>query len=83
MISRTGLLSDFIFMSPSSKNNQGELDMDHIQVLSRGEYQEILLARMAAGDLYANELRMKIRRIDMILDKFREHPLYPRIHNKK
>ena len=57
--------------------------MDHIQVLSRGEYQEILLARMAAGDLYANELRMKIRRIDMILDKFREHPLYPRIHNKK
>ena len=82
MISRTGLLSDFIFMSPSSKNNQGELDMDHIQVLSRGEYQEILLARMAAGDLYANELRMKIRRIDMILDKFREHPLYPRIHNK-
>ncbi len=83
MISRTGLLSDFIFMSPSSKNNQGELDMDHIQVLSRGEYQEILLARMAAGDLYANELRMKIRRIDMILDKYREHPLYPRIHNKK
>ena len=83
MISRTGLLSDFIFMSPSSKNNQGELDMDHIQVLSRGEYQEILLARMAAGDLYANELRMKIRRIDMILDKFREHPLYPRIHNIK
>ena len=83
MISRTGLLSDFIFMSPSSKNNQGELDMDLIQVLSRGEYQEILLARMAAGDLYANELRMKIRRIDMILDKFREHPLYPRIHNKK
>lgn len=83
MISRTYLLSDFIFMSPSSKNNQGELDMDHIQVLSRGEYQEILLARMAAGDLYANELRMKIRRIDMILDKFREHPLYPRIHNKK
>lgn len=83
MISRTYLLSDFIFMSPSSKKNQGELDMDHIQVLSRGEYQEILLARMAAGDLYANELRMKIRRIDMILDKFREHPLYPRIHNKK
>lgn len=83
MISRTYLLSDFIFMSPSSKNNQGELDMDHIQILSRGEYQEILLARMAAGDLYANELRMKIRRIDMILDKFREHPLYPRIHNKK
>ena len=41
------------------------------EVLSRRDYQEILLARMAGGDLYANEERMRIRRIDMALDKLR------------
>ena len=46
------------------------------EVLSRRDYQEILLARMAGGDLYANEQRMRIRRIDMALDKLREVPLY-------
>lgn len=80
MISRTVSLSDFIFMNPSSKNSQTKPDIDHTQVLSRREYQEILLARMAAGDLYANELRMRMRRIDIILDKFREKPLYPHLN---
>lgn len=51
------------------------------ETLSRRDYQEILLARMAGGDLYANELRMKIRKADMALDKLRiacgEKPLYP------
>lgn len=47
------------------------------EILSRRDYQEILLARMAGGDLYANELRMKIRKADMALDKLREKPLYP------
>lgn len=47
------------------------------EVLSRRDYQEILLARMAGGDLYANELRMKIRRVDIMLDKLRDEPLYP------
>lgn len=42
------------------------------EVLSRRDYQEILLARMAAGDLYANELRMKIRKVDKLLDVLRE-----------
>lgn len=41
------------------------------EVLTRHEYQEILLARMAAGDLYANEERMRIRKVDMMLDKLR------------
>ena len=49
--------------------------------ITRREYQEILLARMAGGDLYANELRMNIRRFDMMLDKLRiacgVKPLYP------
>lgn len=49
-------------------------------VLSRRDYQEILLARMAGGDLYANELRMRMRRFDMSLDMLREatgeKPLY-------
>ena len=51
------------------------------EILSRRDYQEILLARMAGGDLYANELRLSIRRADMALDKLRiaagEKPLYP------
>lgn len=51
---------------------------DENEVLSRGEYQEILLARMAGGDLYANETRLKLRRVDKLLDRFREKPLYPK-----
>ena len=50
------------------------------EVLSRRDYQEILLARMAAGDLYANELRLKLREVDKKLDVLRvlfgEEPLY-------
>lgn len=45
--------------------------IDEEEVLSRRDYQEILLARMAGGDLYANELRMKIREVDMKLDRLR------------
>lgn len=41
------------------------------EVLSRRDYQEILLARMAGGDLYANELRLRIREVDKKLDKLR------------
>ena len=47
-------------------------------VLSRGEYQEILLAKLAGGDMYANETRLKLRKVDMQLDVFREVPLYKR-----
>lgn len=47
-----------------------------IPVVERGEYREILLARMAGGDLYANEERMKFRRVDMLFDRFRERPIY-------
>ena len=35
------------------------------EVLSRRDYQEILLARMAGGDLYANEERLRIRQVDI------------------
>ena len=56
------------------------------EVLSRRDYQEILLARMAGGDLYANELRMKFRRADQLLDVLRPTPIYPgtvkKIQNK-
>lgn len=41
------------------------------KILTRREYQEILLARMAGGDLYANELRLRIREVDMMLDRLR------------
>ena len=51
------------------------------EILSRRDYQEVLLARMAGGDLYANELRLSIRRADMALDKLRiacgGKPIYP------
>lgn len=54
--------------------------IDESKVLSRRDYQEILLARMAGGDLYANELRLRIREVDKKLDKIRiacgEKPLY-------
>ena len=52
-------------------------------VLSRSDYQEILLAKMAGGDLYANEQRMLIRRADIMLDRFREKPLYPQTSVRK
>lgn len=55
---------------------RNRLEIDDKNIVSRRDYQEILLARMAVGDLYANELRMKIRRVDMLLDKFREKPIY-------
>lgn len=44
--------------------------------ISRSDYQEMLLARMAGGDLYANEMRMKMRRVDMMLDRLRVTPIY-------
>lgn len=47
------------------------------EILSRRDFQEILLARMAGGDLYANELRMKFRRADQLLDALRSTPIYP------
>lgn len=50
------------------------------EVFSRRDYQEILLARMAGGDLYANEERLRIKKVDMMLDRLRiacgEKPLY-------
>lgn len=51
-----------------------------IEVISRREFQEIILARMAGGDLYANELRLKFRKADELLDAFRTLPLY---HSRK
>ena len=50
----------------------GRLIISEDKILSRRDYQEILLARMAGGDLYANEERLRIRRVDMMLDKLRE-----------
>lgn len=47
-------------------------------VVSRSEYRDILLARMAGGDLYAAEDLAKIRRVDMMLDAFRDKPIYGR-----
>lgn len=55
------------------------------EILSRRDFQEILLARMAGGDLYANELRMKFRKADELFDIFRDKPLYKnkKTHRKK
>ena len=53
-----------------------KVDNENIKVLSRQDYQEILLAKMAGGDLYANETRMKLRKFDKMLDRFRDKPLY-------
>lgn len=61
----------------SIKMKRNLLEIDESTILNRKEYQEILLARMAGGDLYANELRLKLRRVDIILDKLRDKPLYP------
>lgn len=56
------------------------LIFDESKVLSRRDCQEILLARMAGGDLYANEERLRIREVDKKLDRLRvacgEKPLY-------
>lgn len=50
------------------------------KIFSRREYQEILLARMAGGDLYANEERLRIRQVDVLFDRVRvkcgEKPIY-------
>ena len=62
------------------ENQQSNGFPSEYEVLSRRDYQEILLARMAAGDLYANELRLKLREVDKKLDVLRvlfgEEPLY-------
>ena len=50
----------------------GRLIISEDKILSRRDYQEILLARMAGGDLYANEERLRIRQVDIMLDKLRE-----------
>lgn len=55
---------------------------DDENVISRRDYQEILLARMAGGDLYANEIRLKLRKLDIALDALREKPLYPHLTKK-
>ena len=64
----------------------GRLIISEDKILSRRDYQEILLARMAGGDLYANEARLKIRRADMLLDKFRiavgDKPIYTNIRKQ-
>lgn len=55
------------------------------EVLSRRDYQEILLARLAGGDLYAMETLQKLRRVDMALDRLRiafgDKPLYKKKEN--
>ena len=48
------------------------------EVISRSEYRDILLARMAAGDLYASETLFMVRKADMALDILREKPIYQR-----
>ena len=55
------------------------------EVLSRRDYQEILLAKLAGGDLYAMETLQKLRRVDMALDRLRiafgDKPLYKKKEN--
>ena len=55
------------------------------EVLSRRDYQEILLAKLAGGDLYAMETLQKLRKVDMALDRLRiafgDKPLYKKEEN--
>lgn len=44
--------------------------------LSKSDLQEMLLARMAGGDLYAMEEWQKWRSADMMLDRLRIRPIY-------
>lgn len=45
--------------------------IDPKTVVSRRDLQEIILAKMAGGDLYANEYLQKIREVDKKLDRLR------------
>lgn len=57
------------------KNKTGRID-EQFETVSRSEYRELLLARMAGGDLYAAETYRKVREADMMLDALREKPIY-------
>ena len=43
---------------------------------SRSEIQQLLKERIANGDKAAERLRDEYRRVDRLLDVFRERPLY-------
>ena len=55
-------------------------DIDPKTIISRADLQEIILAKLAGGDLYANEYLQKIREVDKKLDRLRiacgKKPLY-------
>lgn len=63
------------------RSKKPEVDLDKIEVVSRSEYREILLARMAAGDLYAAETLAMVRKADMAFDLLREKPIYKKTNN--
>ena len=50
---------------------------DPIKVLSRAQYREVLYARIEAGDERATHLLAEVRRVDKLLDRMRDKPLYP------
>lgn len=54
---------------------------EQFEVVSRSEFREILLARMAGGDLYAAETYRKVREADMMLDVLRDKPIYNKERN--
>lgn len=64
-----GVIWAIPYLKRKMNNNLSNIKAE--ELLPRREYQEMLLARMAAGDLYANETRLKIRKVDMALDKLR------------
>ena len=59
---------------------QTPVTIDERKILSRRDYQEILAAKLAGGDLHAYETLQKLRRVDRMLDRLRiasgEKPLY-------
>ena len=63
-------------MKNSKKQKTKSVRFDKYETVSRAEYREILLARMAGGDLYAMEAYQKIKEADVLLDVFREKPIY-------
>lgn len=63
-------------MNCNKRTNKTGRMAEQFEVVSRSEFREILLARMAGGDLYAAETYRKVREADMMLDVLRDKPIY-------
>ncbi len=63
-------------MFKNKRTNSTLYAAERFDTVSRSEFREILLARMAGGDLYASEIYRKVREADIMLDVLRDKPIY-------